>query len=99
MRLRTGHNRPKAHMVKKMKLAPSPVCNCGLENQMAEDIMQSCLSVAAIEKKKKKELEISTHSLRFQSSFLPCFSSPLTFSLLNNVCCACDSFNNYNNNN
>ena len=30
------HNRPHAHMFKKMKLAPSPICNCGLEDQMAK---------------------------------------------------------------
>ena len=29
-------------MFKKMKLEPSPVCNCGLDDQMAEHILQRC---------------------------------------------------------
>ena len=29
-------------MFKKMKLAPSPVCNCGIEDQMAKYILQRC---------------------------------------------------------
>ena len=42
MRLRTGHNRLNAHMNRKMKLAPSPTCNCGLGDQTAEHILQDC---------------------------------------------------------
>ena len=42
LRLRTSHNRLNAHMFKKMKLAPSPTCNCGLEDQKAERILQRC---------------------------------------------------------
>ena len=42
MRLRTSHNRLNAHMFKKMKLAASPTCNCGLEDQTAEHILQRC---------------------------------------------------------
>ena len=42
VRLCTGLNRLNAHMFKKMKLAPSPICNCGLEDQMAEHILQKC---------------------------------------------------------
>ena len=42
MRLHTGHNRLNAHMFRKMKLAPSPTCNCGLEDQTAEKILQRC---------------------------------------------------------
>ena len=42
MRLRTGHSRLNAHMFRKMKLAPSPTCNCGLEDQTAEHILQRC---------------------------------------------------------
>ena len=38
-RLRTGHNRLKAHMLRKMKLAPSPTCSCGLEDQTAEHLL------------------------------------------------------------
>ena len=42
MRLRTSNNRLNAHMFKKMKLAASPTCNCGLEDQKAEHILQRC---------------------------------------------------------
>ena len=42
MRLHTGHNRLNAHMFRKMKLAPSPTCNCGLKDQTAEKILQRC---------------------------------------------------------
>ena len=43
MRLHTtGHSRLDAHMFKKMKLAPSPICKCGLEDQTAEHILQRC---------------------------------------------------------
>ena len=42
MRLRTGHNRLNAHMFKKMKLAPSLICNCSLEDQTAEHLLQRC---------------------------------------------------------
>ena len=40
--LRTGHNRLNAHMFKKMKLAPSPICSYGLEDQTAEHTLQRC---------------------------------------------------------
>ena len=40
--LRTGHSRLNAHMFKKTKLAPSPTCNCGPEDQTAEHILQRC---------------------------------------------------------
>ena len=43
MRLHTGHNRLNAHMFRKMKLAPSPTCDCSLEDQTAEYILQRCL--------------------------------------------------------
>ena len=42
MRLRTGHNQLNAHMFRKMKLAPSSTCNCGLEDQTAEHMLQRC---------------------------------------------------------
>ena len=42
LRLLTGHNRLNAHMFKTMKLAPSPICNWGLEDQTAEHILQRC---------------------------------------------------------
>ena len=42
MRLRMGHNRLNAHMFKKMKLAPSPIRNGGLEDQTAEHTLQMC---------------------------------------------------------
>ena len=41
-RLRTGHCRLKAHLFRKMKLAPSPICPCGLEEQTPEHILQIC---------------------------------------------------------
>ena len=41
-RLRTGHNRLSAHTFRKMKLAPSATCSCGLEDQTAEHILQRC---------------------------------------------------------
>ena len=40
MRLSTGHSRLNAHMFREMKLAPSPIRNCGLEDQTAELILQ-----------------------------------------------------------
>ena len=40
MRLSTSHNRLNADMFKKMKLAASPTCNCGLEDQTAQHILQ-----------------------------------------------------------
>ena len=40
--LRLGHNRRNAHIFRKMKLAPSPACNFGLEDQTAEHILQRC---------------------------------------------------------
>ena len=42
LRLLTGHNRFNPHMFRKMKLAPSPTCNCGLEDQTAEHILHRC---------------------------------------------------------
>ncbi|XP_053402585.1 uncharacterized protein LOC128557936 [Mercenaria mercenaria] len=42
LRLRTGHNRLNAHMCTKLKLSPSPMCHCGLEQKTAEHILQRC---------------------------------------------------------
>ncbi|XP_041357606.1 uncharacterized protein LOC121374568 [Gigantopelta aegis] len=42
LRLRTGHNRLNAHMFRKFKLAATPTCSCGLEDQTAEHILQAC---------------------------------------------------------
>jgi ribonuclease HI len=42
VRLRSGHNRLNAHMHKKYRLAPSPTCPCGTEDQTAEHILQRC---------------------------------------------------------
>ena len=42
MRLFTRHNRLNASMFKKMKLVPSLICNCGLQDQTAEHILQRC---------------------------------------------------------
>ena len=41
-RLRTGHNRLNHHMSRKLRLAPSPLCSCGLAEQTAEHILQDC---------------------------------------------------------
>ena len=42
MRLRTGHNRLNSHMHRKLKLAPSPTCPCGREEQTVEHVLQRC---------------------------------------------------------
>ena len=42
VRLRTGHNRLNAHMNRKFKLAPTPTCPCGQEDQTADHILQRC---------------------------------------------------------
>ncbi|KAK7111900.1 hypothetical protein V1264_011453 [Littorina saxatilis] len=42
IRLHTGHNRLNAHMNRKFKLAPSPTCACGQEDQTAEHMLQRC---------------------------------------------------------
>ena len=42
VRLRTGHNRLNSHMHRKLKLAPSPICPCGQEEQTAEHVLQRC---------------------------------------------------------
>ena len=40
--LRTGHNRLDVHMNKKMKLVPSSICICNIEDQTTEHILQRC---------------------------------------------------------
>ena len=40
VRLRTGHNRLNSHMHSKLKLAPSPTCPCGQEEQTTEHDLQ-----------------------------------------------------------
>ena len=42
MRLRTGRNRLRAHMHRKLRLTPSPTCDCGLSDQDADHLLQSC---------------------------------------------------------
>ena len=42
LRLRTGHNRLNAHMYKKMKLVPSSMCICNIEDQTTQHILQRC---------------------------------------------------------
>ena len=37
--LRTGHNRLNSHMHCKLKLAPSPTCPCGQEEQTTEHVL------------------------------------------------------------
>ena len=43
-RLRSGHNRPNAHMYRKLKFVPSPTCPCGEEDQTTEHVLQRCNS-------------------------------------------------------
>ena len=42
IRLHTWHNRLNAHMNKKMKLVPSSMCICNIEDQTTEHILQRC---------------------------------------------------------
>ena len=42
VRLRIGHNRLNSHMHHKLKLAPSPTCPCGQEDQTTEHVLQRC---------------------------------------------------------
>ena len=42
VRHRTGHNRMNSHMHRKLKLAPSPTCPCGQEEQTTEHVLQRC---------------------------------------------------------
>ena len=42
LRLRTGHHRLNAHMYKKMKLVPSSMCICNIEDQTTQHILQRC---------------------------------------------------------
>ena len=41
-RLRTGHNRLRAHMFSKFKIGDSALCICGQAPQTAEHILQEC---------------------------------------------------------
>ena len=40
--LRMGHTRLNAHMHKKMKLVPSSMCICNIEDQTTQHILQRC---------------------------------------------------------
>ena len=40
VRLRTGHNILNSHMHRRLKLAPSPTCPCGQEDQTTEHVLQ-----------------------------------------------------------
>ena len=42
IRLRMRHNRLNAHMYKKMKLVPSSMCICNMEDQTTQHILQIC---------------------------------------------------------
>ena len=42
VRFCTGHNRLNSHMHRKLKLAPSPTCPCGREEQTVEHVLQRC---------------------------------------------------------
>ena len=48
--LRPGHNRRNAHIFRTMKLAPSPNCNFGLEDQTVEHILKRCPLLQAARK-------------------------------------------------
>jgi hypothetical protein len=48
LRLRSGHNRLNHHMATKLKLVPSPLCPCGLDNQTTEHILQACPNYSAL---------------------------------------------------
>ena len=43
VRLRTGHNRLNSHVHRKLKLAPSPTCPGGQDEQTTEPVLQRCL--------------------------------------------------------
>ena len=49
-RLRTGHNRLNQHMHRKFKLVPSPLCECGEEEQSTEHVLQRCKLLENIRK-------------------------------------------------
>ena len=42
IRLRTGHNRLNAKMNRNMKLVPSSMCTCNIEDQITDNILQRC---------------------------------------------------------
>ena len=50
VRLRTGHNRLNAHMNRRFKLAPSPTCFRGQEDQTAQNILRHCPLLQAEQK-------------------------------------------------
>ena len=57
MRLRTGHNRLNAHMNRKLKLAPTPSCPCGQEEQDTDHILQRC---PLLQKERKEVWPVAT---------------------------------------
>ena len=59
--LRLGHNRRNAHIFRKMKLAPLPACNFGLEDQTAEHILQRCPLLQTARKKCMANSSPATH--------------------------------------
>ena len=42
LRLRTGHNRLRRHLHRKMKAVPSPLCPCGEAEQDSTHVLQDC---------------------------------------------------------
>ena len=42
VQLRSDHNRLNAHMHRKLKIVPSPMCPCGEEDQTTEHVLQIC---------------------------------------------------------
>ena len=61
MRLRTDYNRLNAQMLRKMQLAPSPTCTCGLEDQRAELILQTMPPSADSKNKRVTNSSSATH--------------------------------------
>ena len=61
--LRTGHNRLNAHMKKKIKLVPSSMCICNIEDQTTEHILQRCPNhTSNIRKHKETTMARQHHS-------------------------------------
>ena len=64
--LRTGRNRLNAHMFRKMKLAPSSLCNSGLENQTTEHTAEIPASADSKTRRVAKSSPVTHQTLRQQ---------------------------------
>jgi hypothetical protein len=54
-------------MFKKLKLAPSPTCSCGLEDQTPDNLLQNCQQLKTL---KRLNLANSTNSSVYQTLWL-----------------------------